>query len=243
MKTILAAVDFGEASTRGLALAGELAQALGANLRVLHAETLDAPPYFTPAQLDVIEGEAHANRARAVDYLRSFATQHVTGPFETVIETRTATEAILHASAAADLVVMGTHGRRGPSRWWLGSVAERVLRETRVPLLVVHATGTALPAASAFRAGMVLQPPLAGRWPHTHATAAAIAHAFGGTTYTLGTDDPRQARAATGATWMAVPAPFPRSSQWLSQVGEPLVRGCVMPVLFVPEVGEEDLKS
>lgn len=242
MKTILAAIDFGEASTRAVALAGELAQALGANLRVLHAEALDAPPYFTRAQLDVIEGEAHANRARAVDYVRSFAKGHVAGPFETVVENRSAAEAILHAAADADLVVMGTHGRRGPSRWWLGSVAERVLRETRVPLLVVHASGPAVPGAAAFRSGMVVQPPLDGRWPYTHAVATAIARAFGGTTYTLATDDPRQARAATGATWVAVPTPTPRSPQWLSQVGEPLVQSCVLPVLFVPEA-EEGLLS
>jgi hypothetical protein len=32
-------------------------------------------------------------------------------------------------AAGVDLVVMGTHGRRGPSLWWLGSVAGRVLRD------------------------------------------------------------------------------------------------------------------
>jgi len=38
-----------------------------------------------------------------------------------------------------DLVVLGTHGRSGLSRWMLGSVAERVLRSLAVPLLVVRA--------------------------------------------------------------------------------------------------------
>ena len=221
MTTILVAVDFSEASTRGLVLAGELAQALGATLRVLHAETLDAPPYFISAQLDVIEGEAQANRARAIDYLRSFATAHVSGPFETVVEARAATDAILHASAGTDLIVMGTHGRRGPSRWWLGSVAERVVRETTVPVLVVHAVGPIRAAADAFRSGMVVQPPLGGSWPHTQAIAQAIARRLGGTTFTFGTNDPRQARTATGATWVAVPTPMPRTAQWLSHVGEP----------------------
>jgi nucleotide-binding universal stress UspA family protein len=238
IKTILVAVDFGEASTRALALAGSLAQALGATLRVLHAEVLDAPPYFTQAQLDALEGEEQASRARALDYLRSFAKAHVSGPFETVIENRAATEAILHASASADLVVMGTHGRRGPSRWWLGSVAERVLRETRVPLLVVHDTGASRPAASAFREGMVFQPSHDGAWPRTRALADAIASAFGGGAFTLATDDARKARQATGATWVAVPAPTPRMSSWLAQVGEPLVTNCAMPVLFVPEAEE-----
>ncbi|PNE79245.1 universal stress protein [Burkholderia thailandensis] len=38
----------------------------------------------------------------------------------------------------ADLLVMGTHGRRGVSRWLLGSVAQRVARLTQIPLLLVH---------------------------------------------------------------------------------------------------------
>jgi len=41
--------------------------------------------------------------------------------------------------ARADLVVMGTHGRRGVSRLFMGSVAERVVRESRVPVLTVRA--------------------------------------------------------------------------------------------------------
>jgi nucleotide-binding universal stress UspA family protein len=38
----------------------------------------------------------------------------------------------------ADLIVMGTHGRTGFNRWMLGSVAERVLRESPVPVLTVR---------------------------------------------------------------------------------------------------------
>jgi nucleotide-binding universal stress UspA family protein len=237
-RIVLAAVDFGEASNRALALAGSIAQATGATLRVLHAEQLEAPPYFTPAQLAAIEGEAQANRDRASDYLRSVARAHVTSPFETIVESRAAADAILHASAGADLIVMGTHGRRGPSRWWLGSVAERVIRDTTVPVLVVHALGPVPTARAAFRSGMVLQPPLEGWRPRTHALASAMARAFGGTTFALGSDDPRQARAASGATWVAVPAPVPRTAQWLSEVAEPFVQGCAMPVLFVPETVE-----
>jgi nucleotide-binding universal stress UspA family protein len=242
VNTILVAVDFGEASTRALSLAGALAQAFGATLRVLHAESLDAPPYFTRAQVDAIEGEAQATRARATEYLRSFAMAHVSGPFETVIESRSATDAILHASAGADLLVMGTHGRRGPSRWWLGSVAERVMRETHLPLLVVHATGVALPASATFREAMLLQPPDGQPTPRTRALVDAIAGVFAGRALTVGSDDPRRARAATFASWAAVPTPTPRTAHWLSHVGEPLVMGCSIPVLFVPEA-EEGLTS
>jgi nucleotide-binding universal stress UspA family protein len=37
-----------------------------------------------------------------------------------------------------DLIVMGTHGRRGPSHWMIGSVAERVVRSAPCPVLVVR---------------------------------------------------------------------------------------------------------
>ena len=37
-----------------------------------------------------------------------------------------------------DLVVMGTHGRAGVDRWILGSVAERVVRKSTIPVLTVH---------------------------------------------------------------------------------------------------------
>ena len=79
-----------------------------------------------------------------------------------MIESRPPSEAILHASAGVDLVVMGTHGRRGPSHWWLGSVAERVLRETRVPLMVVH-ENVQVVAPSAFTKAMLLDDGTTGR--------------------------------------------------------------------------------
>ena len=234
VKTILVAVDFSEASARALTLGGGLAKALGASLRVLHAETLDAPPYFTQALLDVIEREEAENRRRAAEFLRTWGREHTDAPFEAVVDNRVAAEAVLHASADADLVVMGTHGRRGPSRWWLGSVAERVLRECRVPLLVVHATGPALPAATAFAGGLVVAGEDAVAY-NTRQLAERVAHAFGGHVIEGTFTDPAAASRRTGATWAAVPVPTPRSSHWLSHVGEPLVKGCAMPVLFVPE--------
>jgi nucleotide-binding universal stress UspA family protein len=44
----------------------------------------------------------------------------------------------LSLNRSADLIALGTHGRSGLQRWALGSVAERVLRHTEVPLLLVR---------------------------------------------------------------------------------------------------------
>ncbi len=57
-------------------------------------------------------------------------------------------EAIVQAAEQAEgtegfgshVIVMATHGRGGLQRWVLGSVAERVLHTTKLPLLLVHAT-------------------------------------------------------------------------------------------------------
>ena len=40
-----------------------------------------------------------------------------------------------------DLIMMSTHGRSGPSRWALGSVADRVIRHSLIPVLIVSPKG------------------------------------------------------------------------------------------------------
>lgn len=47
-----------------------------------------------------------------------------------------------------DLIVMGTHARTGPTRWWLGSVAEYVVRHAACPVLVVPQAASTGDAAS-----------------------------------------------------------------------------------------------
>lgn len=51
---------------------------------------------------------------------------------------------------AADLIVMATHGNIGPARWFLGSVAEQVVRRSDRPVLLVSARAVAARAAGAF---------------------------------------------------------------------------------------------
>jgi nucleotide-binding universal stress UspA family protein len=41
----------------------------------------------------------------------------------------------------ADVIAMSTHGRTGPARWLLGSVADRVVRNSKVPVLLIRAKG------------------------------------------------------------------------------------------------------
>jgi nucleotide-binding universal stress UspA family protein len=59
------------------------------------------------------------------------------------------TEEELHTGGRFDLLAMATHGRGGLQRWVLGSVTERVLHHSRLPVLIVHAgeQGTHMPEA------------------------------------------------------------------------------------------------
>jgi nucleotide-binding universal stress UspA family protein len=49
-----------------------------------------------------------------------------------------AAAAIISATQEGDLIVMASHGRTGVRRWFLGSVAEEVLRQSTVPVLLIR---------------------------------------------------------------------------------------------------------
>jgi nucleotide-binding universal stress UspA family protein len=138
-RTVLVAVDFGEASARALAVGRAVAGAFEANLRAIYAERFDPPPYFTVEQLNRLVAERDIAQAAAADHLARFAPEGGAGAIDPVVVDAGPVDAILDAGAAADLLVLGTHGRRGPGRWWLGSVAERVVRAARVPVIVTRA--------------------------------------------------------------------------------------------------------
>lgn len=54
------------------------------------------------------------------------------------VDNRAPVQAILEAEEDHDLVIMGTHGRRGFNRWMFGSVAEGALRRAKRPFLLIR---------------------------------------------------------------------------------------------------------
>jgi nucleotide-binding universal stress UspA family protein len=234
-RSILVAVDFGDASARAIAIGGALAERCGASLRLLHAGAFDLPPYMTSAPPPAGEWATGSDRARATEFLADFGRRHAAAPVIPLVDDGAPVDAILRESATSDLVVMGTHGRRGLSRWWLGSVAERVLRETACPLLIAHVEKDATSAAGTFTRILVhASPPLSG----TNATAyaAMLADGFGGEVVDARYEPLEPALERTRATLLAVSMPAVRCGAWLSNIGEPIVRFCKRPILFVPEV-------
>jgi len=241
--SVLVPVDFGDESARAVAVGGAIAARCShATLTLLHAESIEAPAYFTAEQLNDLERQRRATTAQAEEFLSRFGRQHTTAPFVGTVDRHSAVDAILAAAASADLVVMGTHGRHGPKRWWLGSVAERVLRDIATPLLIVRAgDGGAASADHVFDRTLVHA---SGRLRGETALAFAreMAGCFGGivTDERYGLIEPSLER--TRATVLVAAVPQPRTPGWMSNYGEPLVRFCTVPMLFVPEVTEGVLR-
>jgi nucleotide-binding universal stress UspA family protein len=231
-RSIVAAVDFGNASARAVTAAGAIAERCGTtSLELLHAETFAAPPYFTRDQVDMLERQRDAARAAAERFVASFGRQHTREPFAVSVQNREAVEAILREGRRADLMVMGTHGRHGAKRWWLGSVAERVLESIETPLLVV-------PEAAAqrhvFERLLVHAPAAASGGAALH-YATQLGRCFDAVVID-GRGRPLAAAVRDAdPTCIVIEAPLPRPPHWLSDYGRHLVEFCRVPMLFVPE--------
>ena len=142
LKRILAATDMGDCATGALEHAKTFARRFEAEITMVHAVPMLAsvePFPITPIYLgqDFV-AEQHA----AATALDDYRTTHLRGDNTTapVLEAGDPATAILATSQSrdADLVVMGTHGRRGIKRALLGSVAERVIAESEIPVLTVR---------------------------------------------------------------------------------------------------------
>jgi nucleotide-binding universal stress UspA family protein len=225
---ILVAVDFGEASAAAVRLAGELARLFGATLTAVHAESLDAPPYFTVEQIEALEAGRQRARAAAARYLLEFVTAHTPVTAGVRIEDGPAAEAILRASEGADLVVMGTHGYRGARRWWLGSVAERLVRTSKVPVLVTRAAAGEVP--DAWRV-LVLGP--AGH--PAEAWAGLLGSRLGGAVERLVGPAVCQPNRLEATDLVVVAVAHGESDRHFAPDLVTLLQRCHRPVLFVPD--------
>jgi len=142
---ILVPIDDSAPAQRGLDEAIGLAHALGSQLHVLHVVDLRAlissGAGYMPTQqlLDDWKAMGELLVAKAVERARQ---QGVTADTAVMCDPALRVcDAILDEAkrSKAELIVMGTHGRRGLTRIALGSDAELVLRESPVPVLLVRA--------------------------------------------------------------------------------------------------------
>lgn len=233
-RNILVAVDFGDASTRALRVAAALAAQHGSAVTALHAETLEVPPYFTHDQLKEVERNRAQARREAQRFLEQYVGKAAPSAAAALVD-GPAVEAILAAASRHDLVVLGTHGRRGPSRWWIGSVAERVVRDSPVPALVVRAEATPTPGQSVFTR------PVAASGPEFSGEALnyaqALASSFGGHVAEKPVSSLDDLKCDPGASLMVVATGRHHGTGWFGDAAERLVRNCALPMLFVPNRG------
>ena len=137
---ILVPTDMSAFSDLALRYALHFNERLGSKITLLHAEEISWLPADHPVGY-YFENVPEARTALTKE-LHEYAASHVpaTAGATTLFEDETPELAIVRIAhdIKADLIVMGTHGRRGIRRAILGSVAEYVLRETDIPVMTVN---------------------------------------------------------------------------------------------------------
>ena len=146
-RRILVPLDGSAPSRAGLERAIALAKGEGGRLRIMHVVDENAlmqgmePAFNVGELLDALTGEGRKLLADAAAAARRRGLKADAVLYELRIG-RVADRIVREAKNwRADLIVMGTHGRRGLGRLVMGSDAETVLRESPVPLLLVKDQG------------------------------------------------------------------------------------------------------
>ncbi len=145
-KHVLAPIDLTPAdlnapSRQAIHTAIELAKTLGAKLTLLFVH--ETQPYFYPAAFPVPTGDLDQAVKQANQIALDAEIERVRKEVpaaQAVMRVGVPWEGILAGAkeAGADLIVIGTHGRHGIPRALLGSVAEKVVRMSPIPVLSVH---------------------------------------------------------------------------------------------------------
>ena len=141
---ILVPIDFSECSFSALQHAVALAKRLSAEIHVLHA--WETPPYLTPEARVYTGGRdqllSEFISTEAGQAMKRFLSAYDGDPTVKILARIDAGEPVKTILRAAeegyDLLVLGTHGRRGLAHLMLGSVAEKVARRARCPVLTVR---------------------------------------------------------------------------------------------------------
>lgn len=148
VKSILVPTDLSESNVAALKFARMLSDRFNAHLAVVHADITsypvdmfaDSPVVYSPANPEAQERFRSEIASRLKEWLRG-------RPFEVIVMPGHPSGVILQVAQARqpDMIIMGTHGRRGWRRALLGSVAEAVLHSTTIPVVTVgpnQRTGT-----------------------------------------------------------------------------------------------------
>jgi nucleotide-binding universal stress UspA family protein len=175
-RTILVPFDGSPLAEHALPWAAQIAGRAGAGIRLVCVAEPQALGHVTPG--------GHCDERAALDLAAWRLRRQVPGcPVQTaVLEGPVAQTLAEYAAAAqADLIVMATHGRGAFSRFWLGSVADELLRRSPAPVLVLRPAAGAAPSNYAAPQVRHILVPLDGTAVAEAALppAAALARLFG----------------------------------------------------------------
>jgi nucleotide-binding universal stress UspA family protein len=142
---IVVPLDGSDLAERAIPHAETLSRALKVPIHLVRVVdnsgwSLVDPSFATPAAVTAALDLITAAEREAGDYLESIREHlDVSGQAATteVLDGPVVT-ALVAAIRPVDLVVMTTHGRTGLARWFMGSVAEGLLRRSRAPILLVR---------------------------------------------------------------------------------------------------------
>lgn len=142
-QNILVPVDGSETSFAAVAKAAELAKAFGSKINVVQVLTLDpyiAAEYITANQTNDLIERARASIVKTLEEAKQKFTEQGVEAETKLLEGQVIAREITNAAKElnADLIVIGSHGRTGLKKLFLGSVAQSILSEGTTPVLVVR---------------------------------------------------------------------------------------------------------
>lgn len=137
---ILIATDFSPAAERAQQLAERLADWFSAGLHLVHVRVLLEDPHLVAEDRIEVQRLLSTTDARKEAALKTTAAGGPVHAEPHLVRGLSASEAIVETGAdlGCDLLVTGTHGRRGLKHMLIGSVAEEVVRTADVPVLTVR---------------------------------------------------------------------------------------------------------
>ena len=149
---IIVPLDGSKLAESALPEAKQLAKLTGAELVLIRVVDYSARDKFGDfgllyeyeAMAQALSEERELAHAYLADMVR--ATEAEGYPVSATLVDGIAAKAIVGLTEPGDVIVMATHGRTGVKRWFIGSIAEDVLRHATVPVLLVRAMDIA-PAA------------------------------------------------------------------------------------------------
>ncbi|NNG82065.1 universal stress protein [Acinetobacter sp. ANC 5378] len=142
-QNILVPVDGSDISLSAVKNAAQIAQAFGGQLTLISLVTedpfSDADFYYPSPIMKEYFVQAYANAEKALKQAQAIASENGISANTQIVKGNVSEESIIETTEKLkiDLIVMGSHGRKGFQKFLLGSFAQDVLKGTKLPVLIV----------------------------------------------------------------------------------------------------------